>query len=74
MGVELSLMMVLSMVVPVNQLAQFFAVGGWKCCVAFVGFLYNMMYFKHLFSKGFVSRRSVKRTSDSYSLLVSTKE
>ncbi|WP_407889674.1 hypothetical protein [Levilactobacillus sp. N40-8-2] len=55
MGVELSLMMVLSMMVPVNQLAQFFAVGGWEMLRGFLwGFLYNMMYFKHLFTKGFV--------------------
>jgi len=53
LGIELSVSMLLVMTVNVNQLAQITPI--LQSILALVwGSLYNMMYFKHLFNRGFV--------------------
>jgi len=54
LGVELGAAMLMVMYIPATQLTQFTATV-WPFIQGIVwGTLYNMMYFKHLFNKGFV--------------------
>jgi len=53
MGIELGSAMLLTMVLTPTQLTQFIAL--WPVVRSVLwGSLYNLMYFKHLFSRGFV--------------------
>ncbi|WP_261809724.1 DUF2628 domain-containing protein [Levilactobacillus humaensis] len=54
MGIELGSAMLLTMVLTPAQLTEFVAIG-WPIVRSVLwGSLYNLMYFKHLFSRGFV--------------------